>query len=297
MIKKFILTSLKFIFPIISFLCLLLIVISITTIYIRNNSKFYKIDKNIETLFLGDSHISHAINDDLIRGAKNLAKPAEAYYFTYHKLIFFTKENKNVKNIYLGYSYNSFSQSYDQFINGWFASNIGPSFFFILPLKEQLRTLYWNRRTIKLFCRNLLSVFYDHLNENYKRKTSLYNGFDNYYNESCINQDTIRERINFQYFKKNNTLKTLDSSRFNSFYFKKIIKYCYVNNLNLKLIATPIHIENYKRIPLFFKNLFMKKKELKLIDFTSYINDDCNFSPDGDHVNKIGSFKVTSALK
>lgn len=297
MIKKFIYSGLRFIFPIISFLCLFLVVVFTITFYIRNNSKFYKIDKKVETLFLGDSHISHAINDDLIKGSKNLAKPAEPYYFTYYKLVFFTKGNKNIKNIYLGIGYHSFSKSYDQFINGWFSSSTSPSFFFILPLKEQLRNLYWNRSTIKLFCRNIFNVFYNHKNGNYIRKTNLYNGFDNLYNKSCIDQDTIRQRINFQYFEKNNTSKFLDSAKLNSIYFKKIIKYCNLNNLNLKLIATPIHKENYKKIPFFYKNLFNKNKGSNLKNFTNYINDDCSFSPDGDHVNKIGAFELSNAFK
>ena len=67
--------------------------------------------------------------------------------------------------------------------------------------------------------------------------------------------------------------------------------------MDLTLLSTPIHKENYIRIPFIFKKLFLSLKGPKIIDLTSYIKDDCKFSPDGDHVNKLGAFEVSDTLK
>lgn len=290
--KNFIYKIGYFLFPIISFIFLYFLLIIFSTNYIRNNSTFYSIDSEIETLFLGDSHISHAINDALVPSSKNLAKPAEPYYYSYHKLKFFTNTNSKINKIYLGFSYHSLSSSYDEFINGMFSSNIGPPYFFILPFKEQLRLLYWNRKSIMYFFKKLFNVLIDHINDEYKRNTSLYHGFDNFYPKSCINQDSISDRINFQYYVKNRS-EILDPADLNYFYFNKIIKYCVQNDLNIKLISTPIHNKNYERIPLSYKKLLKNYKDSNFIDFTLLIKEDCKFSPDGDHVSIKGAEVTT----
>ncbi len=294
--KKFLFKLSFLTIPILGVLFLIILTFNISSAYLRNYSKFYKTDNKINTLILGDSHISHAINDNLILNSKNLAKPSEPFYYTYYKLILFTKENTNIKNIYLGFGYHSLSSSYDQFIKGWFSSNTGPAYFFILPLKQQLKVLYWNKKKVLFFLKRLIKVFIYHRNEIHNRETSLSHGFDNFFPKSCVNKDSIYQRTKFQFYEKYKLSDTLSPAKLNHIYLEKIIKYCNKNNLNLILLSTPIHKENYIMIPFIFKKLFLSLKGPKKIDLTSYIKDDCKFSPDGDHVNKLGAEITTRAL-
>lgn len=57
----------------------------------------YKLNSDIEIVFIGDSHIQYAIQDDFFSNAKNLAINSESTYFSYYKIEKIIKENPNIE--------------------------------------------------------------------------------------------------------------------------------------------------------------------------------------------------------
>ena len=287
-----------FISPIIFIILIYFGLISLISYSLTKNSKPYKIEKNIETLILGDSHITHAIDDKQILNSKNLGKPAESYYYTYQKLVFFN-DQINCKKVILGYSYHNLSSIYDQFINGWFSAQIAPCYFFILSNIEQLRVLNWNKSKTITFFKNLLKVINSHRFNKSDINLSLYEGHNIYEHQEKFIFNSMLERKNFQFFEKLDTTKILPISHFNLLYLNKIITYCNENDINVTLLSTPLHTSLRNEIPISYKiNLqnFINGRDVDFLKLDTLSLRDNYYSNDGDHVNKLGAIKTTKIL-
>lgn len=295
-----------FISPIIIFIIIYFGLINLTTYALIKKTKTYKIDKSIETLILGDSHITQAIVDKQILNSLNLGKPAEAYYYTYHKLVFFN-EQINCKKVIIGYSYHNLSSIYDQFVNGWFSAQVAPCYFFILPNFEKLRVLNWNKSKIISFFKNLLKVINYHWLNKLTSGESLYVGnestqllhnIDKKQNKFIFN--SMLKRKNFQFYEKLDTTSILPFSDRNLFYLNKIITFCNENDIDITLLSTPLHKSLRKEIPILYKKNFQNFLDDCSVDYikldTLSLRDN-HYTNDGDHVNNLGAEITTRLLK
>lgn len=284
-LKKSLLFISALVFPI-------LFLIFIGNVIIPNHLKNSKINLNTTQLLLGDSHIQNALNDGALNNYTSLAYHAESYYFSYYKLKILLDANPQLETLYLGFSYHNLSNYYDDYISGKYSNAISSEYFFILPLKEQVNCIYWNKNSLLVFMQSNIKYGLKNLVEsNY---FSFKGGYKNSYISNTATKASMDKRILAQYY-ENNTVRGFSEINYN--YLVKIIKLCKLNNIKLTLVNTPLHnyyksqipkthIENYDAI--------IDKYSLEVFDFEKLkMSDDC-FVKDGDHVTRKGSNITTN---
>jgi hypothetical protein len=105
------------------------------------------------------------------------------------------------------------------------------------------------------------------------------------------------KRINFQYF-ADGCLN--EFSFINMAYFEKIVNLCKDYNVEIILLNAPLHPYYKKMIPAEYESKYSELincYKLAVIDFSSICNDDCCFTPDGDHVSLKGAMEVTEEIR
>ena len=259
-------------------------------------SNQYRFGKNIEILFLGDSHITNAVIDSVAPNFLNLSKRSEPYYFTFQKLKFVSKKTK-IKKVILGFSNHNITAYYDEFINGNLSLVMPHKLFFFLNFKEKLRVLNWNKsKLLSLIKKIVLSAYYQYNNdEESKLEFWFSDGFYNSFNKTEANVSAINKRINFQFYTSKSLIKLSD---LNLVYLKEIIFFCKDHNIELIFLKTPLHQEYYSRIPEFFKSRYknlINENNIQLINFEKLKLPNSCYVPDGDHVNVQGA-EITTRL-
>lgn len=278
------------VFLIVPALFMILVLLSLN-VFVKTN---YKVKSGITNVFLGDSHIQLAINDSLILESLNCGATSETFYFSYYKLKNLLNDNPSIKNVYLGFSFHNLSGYSDRFVTGDYSASIAPKYYFILPLKEQFRLIYWNRNDLFSFVRDVIKTG---VSQTFKVKHYPFmGGYSREFNKTFAADSSMNKRINFQYF-DNGKLNSV--SRFNINYLYKIISFCKRSRINLVLINTPLHRYYYDKIPRVYKeelNKIVVKNRLKFIDLSKLKFEDNCFIPDGDHVSTIGADKVSEKI-
>jgi len=257
----------------------------------NSNSINYKLGDGITGIFLGDSHVRCSLNDSLMPNRKNVSGNSESLYFSYYKLEKLLDENQNIKIVYLGFSYHSLSNYYDDFITGNFSNSVSPMYFYTLPSKERLKMFYWNREKLFSYVKELLSTGYKStLNESPADFTG---GYSNVFTNTMALDTSMDKRIKFQYYSKN---KLNNFSEINLLYFYKILNLCKTKHIELILLKTPLHTYYEKRVPAEYVsryNEIVTENKLKIIDFANITFSDSCFLPDGEHLSVKGADQVT----
>ena len=255
--------------------------------YINNKAiNNFKV-RNKTTLFLGDSHIQQAINNNLIPNTLNLSQFSESYYFTYFKTKRILKANPSIKKIYLGFSFHNISSYFDDFIFGKYSKDIAAKYFFILPKNEKIRIINENSKNIStLITHTLINGF----------EISFFGKYDNKFDNVSSNELSMNKRLKQQFYELN---KVRDFSFINIKYLVKIIELCKKHKIKLTLINTPLHTYYKHRIPkVFLKkyNEIINHYNLEIINFNDLNLDNSCFVPDGDHVSIKGANIVSKKL-
>jgi hypothetical protein len=252
----------------------------------------YRLNADIHTLFIGDSHVQMAINDSLLPFAKNLSQNSESFKFSYYKLETLLKQNPSVKNVYLGCGYHSLSDYNDDYIFGIYSKDISARYFFILPFREQLQTMVDNRKALPTYIRNIFELGAHNITQN--KQPSFLGFYENTFENACIQDKSMSKRIQNQFF-DNGRVRGFSATNF--FYLTQIIKLCQNNQIQLRLINTPIHPIYKSKIPqkfLMHYDSIVTQSHLSLFDFNNLNLKDSCFIPDGDHVSASGALLVTN---
>jgi hypothetical protein len=254
----------------------------------------FRIDKNINTLIIGDSHTELAINDSLLIKTLNISTPAEGYIFTYLKLKFIFENNDHIRNIMLGVSYHNFSSFYDKYI---FEEEPYSLISQYISLMEYRDLLFFLKRTTSVT--NLAAIFRNSLENitSYEKEIFPYiGGFHIIDNDDELTDKRISNRINSQYFLNDLPLPT---SGINILYLEKIVELCRENDVNLIFLNTPLYADYFLKVP---QNMIteyenaVKKSGVREISFCDLqLPADC-FLPDGDHLNYKGAMLTTKYL-
>ena len=279
-----------FVFTSIPLICL---IVGLLIIFYISKTIDYKFNKSINEIYIGDSHIQCAVNDSLLNNSKNVSTSSESFYFSYYKLKKLIEENKNIEKVYLGVSYHSLSNYYDDFISGEYSPSVSPKYFYILPIKEQFKLIRWNLKNLPAFIKGIFSISYRYL---FKDVTFDYGGYSNNFTNSMALKPSMEKRLHFQYYKG----KVLNNfSEINLAYLTKIIALCKANEMDLVLLNTPLHPYFKSKIPIIYINKFneiVNTHKLKVIDFSALSFSDSCFIPDGDHLSVKGACQLTKEL-
>lgn len=272
-----------------------LLIIFILSIEI--NQKLFrniKIDKNINTLIIGDSHTELAINDSLLLKTLNISTPAEGYIFTYMKLKNIIENNDHIHNIMLGVSYHNFSSFYDKYILEEEPYSLISQY---ISLMEYRDLIFFLLRTTSVT--NLAAIFRNSLENLTSYEKGIYpyiGGFHIIDNDDELTDKRISNRINSQYFLNDMPLPT---SEINILYLDKIVELCRGNDIDLIFLNTPLYADYYSKVP---QNMIDEYKQavknfgVTEISFNDlHLSSDC-FLPDGDHLNYKGAMLTTKYL-
>jgi hypothetical protein len=248
----------------------------------------YKVPGNVNTLFIGDSHIMQGINDSMIPNSINLSLNSESYYYSYYKIKAIVTNNPSIKNIFLGFSYHCLSSYYEDQEFGKYSKDVSTTYFFIMPFSEQIRLIAVNYSELPAFFRNMLikGLYPSYLGK-----------YQNDFKRTCAQDSSMDKRILFQFYKSGNVTQF---STINLYYLNKIVTYCRHQKINLTLLNTPEHTYYKKKIPLQFINKYnqvVSKYRIPVIDFHELDLSDSCFIPDGDHVSEKGAMIISKKLK
>lgn len=264
------------------------------TLYLKASYQDYPIGSNISILFAGDSHIQSSVDDRLIPHSLNIAKNSESLYFTYYKLKMLLDTHPSIKQVFLGVSYHSLSNYFNQYIDGVYSASISPRYFFLLPFKEQIRVFNWNRNHPAGF---LKSIFKKGMAQAAMRRYSFMGGFINSFEGTTAVDSSMEKRIKFQYY----TLGKLNSfSAYNIRYLSEIEGLCQARGVELTVLSSPLHDHYYKKVPKAYKdklNQIITTNKLNYIDLTNLPLDENCYIPDGDHVSFLGAKKTSKTLR
>ncbi|HAF27437.1 MAG TPA: hypothetical protein DCG75_00170 [Bacteroidales bacterium] len=271
-------------FPIVLFL-FLFVLLSVTNKYI---AKTYQLNSETENVIIGDSR-TQIFQDKKLRKTKNVALGSESYFYSYYKLKFLLKNNRQLKTVFLGASNHSFSDYFDEYI---YEADVISNYFYILPLSKQLSILIHPAiNKIQLIKKSTIKGF-DNLI--YSEKSFIGKSYIHTTNKE-LTENTIKDRIDFVYYNKT-ILREFSS--LNKEYFEKIILLCREYKINLILLNTPTHSLYSSLIPNKFRAEYEKvvnRNSLEVITFDNLLEDSM-FLPDGDHINKIGAEILSETL-
>jgi hypothetical protein len=260
------------------------------SLYVESTTKSINLKPNVTDLIMGDSHIECAINDSLLINSKNVAASAESYYFNYFKLKTILKTNKNIKRVYLGFSYHNLSSYYDDYIQGKKSNAISFKYFYYLP-KEQQKNIILQNDDLTNYTKSLIKSGIN-IAKN-KSEKDFIGGFSNeFYNTSATKKDIIN-RIQRQFY-SNNRLNSF--AKINLIYLNKIITLCKTSNIELVLVNTPLQSYYKRLIPNVFKVKYseiIKSNEIKVINLNNLKFSDEYYINDGDHVSAKGAKLAT----
>lgn len=288
--KKFLSKSLIFIL-----LCAVVHFVVFTILILVYKAKIdsYAIRKDVKTVFIGDSHVQKAINDNLNCTFVNFGETSEATFYSYHKLKWLLSNNAQIEQVVLGFGYHNISDYYDDFISGRYSPAISSKYFFVLPGDEKLKLFFWNR--------GQLHVLFRMIKDNWlmlikKGKISFLGKYKNTFMETAINEKSVKNRLQNQYYKKS---QPRGLSEINITYLYKIVELCKRYKVHLHLLNTPVHPRYKESIPtslLADYNRITADVNIPLLDFGDAYTGDSLFIPDGDHLSSDGAEQFTGLL-
>jgi hypothetical protein len=203
------------------------------------------------------------------------------------------QKSNYVKRVYLGLSYHNLSSSYDDWTYGKEKFDFPSSYFYMLPLCEKLKLIFWNREHLMFFLKNTFSKGFVSI---VKRPTYLGPEENENRNRLKALQEKIDEKISFFYGHR-----TVLFSQLNLLYLQKIKELLERKKIELVFVNTPLHPYYYSKIPEVFITKYdsiINASKLKVVDFSNLnlVNDNY-FTPDGEHVNADGAYIVTQEVK
>lgn len=283
--KSFLKKSLNFTLLLFIYFCVNLLINKL----ILKQSKV--IDKDFNTLIIGDSHAGVSIDPNLFNSAINIALGGETVVESYWKLKYLLNRDVKFDTLIFSYSYNNISKVVDY----KFSDNV-------MTPELMTRTILTNHfNTVD----TLLNIDYAEHYKAYFRQMCLYPKADQFtfkggYEPSDYSNllSSSKKRISNHFFKDK---KVAGVSEIAISYIDSIIDICNVNQIIPIFITTPLHKSYADNIPYEIKKQFdiekhkLKKRDVKLLDLSMMFFPD-EFYYDCDHLNKKGAEVLTKSI-
>jgi hypothetical protein len=199
---------------------------------------FLNLEDNITIAFLGDSHVANGVNDSLIPNSINLAEQGEAYLYSYAKLKAILKYNKQIRTIFLGFSFdNSLKKSRD---DEWLFSDK-----YVLERNSKYNYLLGNQEKALIFTRNPKSYskgIPDCVISNFRSiwKSYYTNSIFDFGGYKYSDRDKLKENIKLNDSAQNSHDK-FEVGEYQVKYLALISDLCKQNHVKLILLNMPLH--------------------------------------------------------
>lgn len=253
-----------------------------------------KIQPDIDSLMLGDSHTMWAINDSKIPTLRNISVNAEGYKYSLRKLEHVLASGDKPETVYIGFSYHNLSGYYDQYISGRLFRHVFDRYLPVMQLDDYIGLVKSNTDSLADIFRRLVK---EGGKKAIKSSCPLFGGFPPQQMHDEYSRESMLKRIDSQYYQDGQVLAPSSSNRK---YLAKLIQLCKTNNINVVLVNTPLHKDYLERIPPEYVKIydtFLKENSVEVYEFADLPLEDHHFLPDGDHINYAGAARVTEAFK
>lgn len=210
----------------------------ISDLYLNLRKQYFlKLKSNINIVFAGDSNIECAVNDSLIPNSVNIAQGGEAYLYTYVKLKSLLKYNKQIKTVFLGFSFHTLNQSREK---TWLFEED-----FVLEKNKYYNYLLGNRERSLIF-RTSPKIYVQGIRD--YTFTNFISVAKSYYSKNIINfggykfldRNKLQENIKLNKSKPDSVFH-FEEGKYQIEYLKRISDLCKENKIKLILLNAPKH--------------------------------------------------------
>nr|WP_321228519.1 hypothetical protein [uncultured Psychroserpens sp.] len=284
-------------FFVLSSICVMVLLVILTTIYVSNSLDNYKLNQSIDTIIIGHSHSELAYNSKILNNTYNLSESSDAYFYTYLKLKAIVKANPQIKNIFIEFSNMNISELMDDWT--WDDRHLNKKFtkFSGFIGFDDTKVLLKNNfkgylKTVGLSVRKNFELIL-----NPRKKIYLNKQWGEFRPKHGSILDSILES-SYNSIDESNDYYRSGLSNINIEYLKKIVSFLQARNISVSLIRTPVHITDdylvneasYLKI---YKENFVG---IPLLDFKDYPLLNEQYFDKG-HVNYSGSEEISEFLK
>ena len=255
-------------------------VIILTASYF-SSSVDWRLPQQKHVLFMGASHIVHAIDDSITDSAINLAKESERYMFTYIKLQHLIEHNTQIDTIFLECAPTDLFEHTD---HKYFKDNEMVSFFATYyPLFNTEQWLIYKGKFATAFTLLYRKTVVDYIRGiNYTYFSSKF---------PPRTQTLDRNKVHYD------PVKGIYGYEINYKYLRKIIDLCNENGVKLYFLYCPVYKPEYYYDQNYYYNAYKTYfSDVELLDYSHYSMDD-DERYDAHHLNDKGAIKFTKMLK
>lgn len=239
-------------------------------------------------VFLGDSHIALAVNDEMMDGTINIARSAEPIGYTYEKLKILLESNTGIETVFLGFGYHNIAEGFNDFLST--RKSISNNYFYLLSLEEKLKvTLSWGRHSAN-HLKHVINLGYNNIR---RQKSPYKGGYSNPFRETTARKKDMDNRIKLQFTEKKDG-RTLSRSSIE--YLARIRDLCRRQGVRLTLLNTPLHPYYLGKIPEKYMVGYRQITDslgMDVMDLTRLFDEDHMFVADGDHVSTEGALATS----
>ncbi|TXN35970.1 hypothetical protein FVB32_15530 [Flagellimonas hymeniacidonis] len=288
-IKKFVITSLKFLIAVI-LVCVLSFLFNSAYVNIRG----YEIEPHQNILILGDSHTEYAVDDTIFTNSVNLSHSADSYFYSYLKVKRMKQENPQIDTLLLAFSNHNLLSQYDE---RWLLNPLH------IKSKFRIYTDLMSFSDFGFFLKSKPMPVLQGIMEmpKYSIKLLLKGGIKERDLGSFKPSERNKLAENIERFKKDSNKRTLKYSEIEKSNFFNIINFCKKNDITVILVSTPIHKvylsneDKMKEFELLYSFYDSKLNGVTFLDYSFYnIPDSCY--QDINHLNRKGAQKFTEQL-
>ena len=259
-----------------------------------HDEKYYKINKDVNILIVGHSHLEFDLNDSIIKKSVNLSQGGDSYFYMYYKLKNIIKSNSQVKTIILAISNNMFSDDID---NIWIYDKIHmeykyPKYSNLIPYKDKL--VFIKKQPTSFLIASIYSLKAK-MNFIISGNNSIINKFEwggyKYSSKNKLNSTSHQKELNITY---NKSYKSDLTS--NIYFLDKITDFANKNKIKLILLRTPLH-HFYNREYETRLNKYISKntEKFEYWDYADYFIKDEMYI-DYSHLNYKGATKFSKII-
>lgn len=293
--KKFIYKTSAFL---LASLAMIVLIFFIVLSNAEANTEAFRLDQEVKTIFLGDSHIQKGINDTLYSGVLNSGRSSETTYHSFYKLKAILASENRVENVVLGFGYHNLSNYSDEFIFGNKSRVLGSPYFHLLPKEDQMKLFRVNKHVLPQFAKSILK---DLLKTNNTSGSPFPGKFKNEFKSTEARDSSILKRLKIQFGHLNNNQgKKTPFSELNITFLDSIKKLTSSKGIAFYLINAPIYQEYRKNVPHVFLdkyNSLISSLEIRTIELAFEESKRSYFIPDGDHLSAEGAIEFTKQLR
>lgn len=301
-------------------ICLLVLGVIFFVNKLLINASPLVVDKEVDTVFLGDSRIRGGLAANLVPNSANLAQKAEPTQLSLYKLEHLLKHNEQIKTIVIGLSYENISKSRDNIFVGRWGNEMVERSYPLVPFRDILNFNVNYIDVFRVYGKHLLTPNFTYLKNLFLEPSERSIPFEEKWNPS--DNKRLKKSLNLVWNKREKIPKFKVSEKkligktnvhFAKIdgeyvseeipkYLKKIHEVCQANNINLVILGMPLHPDYIDVIPEETKNRYQEIKNsyanLENVFFWDYSNavDFMPFYRDHDHLNGLGKLYFTNSL-